>query len=307
MELLYLYALASVTGVASHVLYFIHGEHHLNAPVILRVYLFLAAFPYAAAWCMGSHVPLGMITTRIFLFQVIYVGSLLSSIIVYRAFFHRTRHFPGPKLAAVSKFYHMFNATDSQQHLFLDRLHAKYGDFVRTGPNEITIFHPDAIEPIHGSTSRCTKAEWYDNLIPILAVVTTRSREEHDWRRRIWDHGYSIKALREHEDAILAHAHKVEAAIDERIGQTIDATKWFEYYGFDVMGVVQYNQSFGMLDSGASHWVLDVFKGGTVILGYMTSTPWLIHIVHSIPIIGNGMAKYKAWATESIIRRSKVF
>ncbi len=245
-------------------------------------------------------------STQVFLLQATYFGSLFFSIVVYRVFFHRTRHFPGPKLAAVSKFYHTLHATDSRQHLFLDRLHKQYGDFVRTGPNEITIFHPDAIAPIHHGTSRCTKAAWYDNLIPVIAVVTTRSREEHDWRRRIWDFGYSIKALQQHEDTILEYARMVEAAIDERMGQTIEVTKWFEYYGFDVMGAVQYNQSFGMLESGQNHWVLDVFKGGTVILGYMTSTPWLIHIVRSLPILGNGMAAYHTWATESILRRAKV-
>lgn len=177
-----------------------------------------------------------------------------------------------------------------------------------TGPNEITIFTPKAIPLIHGPTSVCTKTAWYDNIHPIEAVVTTRSRKDHDKRAFIWDQGYSIKALREHEESIFDQAKLLQAQLAKLSAsdQVIDITEWLEYYGFDVMGVVQYSKSFGMLKSGQSHWVLDTFKGGTKILGYMTSVPWLIHIVHSLPLVGQGFGKYKAWATKSIYDRIDV-
>ncbi|KAI1370529.1 cytochrome P450 [Hypoxylon crocopeplum] len=300
MELLCLCATASSAGVASHHLYFKHNEHHLDAPTILCSSLFVTALPHLINSTGRGITGLG--TSHILLVQVSFFGSLILSIVLYRLFFHRTKLFPGPKLAAVSKLYHLVKATDSRQHLFLDRLHRKYGDFVRTGPNEITIFHPDAVIPIHGSTSRCSKTDWYDNLAPVNAVVLARSRDDHDRRRRIWDYAFSIKALKEHEDTLLEHAQLVERAISERLDEPINVTKWFEYYGFDVMGVVQYNQSFGMLESGQNHWVLDVFKAGTIILGYMTSTPWMIHIADSLSFYG-GVNSYLAWAKESINKR----
>jgi cytochrome P450 len=73
--------------------------------------------------------------------------------------------------------------------------------------------------------------------------------------------------------------------------------------GFDVMGAVQYSQSFHMLEKGESHWVLDVVKGGTVIMGKMTSLPWLIHVMQSLPLVARGVAKYEGWAAESIRHR----
>ncbi|KAI1495743.1 cytochrome P450 [Biscogniauxia marginata] len=285
MQLLYLCSLAASGGVTSHTLYFAHGEHHLDAPVILCVYLAFLLLPHTVRFIVDQSIT-SLSTAETFLIQGSYFFSLAASIVTYRLFFHRTRAFPGPKLAAASKLYHLFKAADSRQHLFLDKLHKQYGDFVRTSPNEITIFHPDAIIPIHGSNSRCTKTDWYDNLAPVNAVVLARSRDEHDWRRRIWDNGFSIKALKQHEETVLEHARLVEKAINERLDQTINATTWFEYYGFDVMGVIQYSRSFGMLESGRNHWVLDVFKAGTIILGYMTSTPWLIHIVDSLSFYG---------------------
>ncbi|KAI0839148.1 cytochrome P450 [Hypoxylon sp. FL0890] len=301
MDVSYACIAASSAGVASHILYFRHGEHHLEAPRILCFYLAVLALPYIIN-SLRPNVIAGLSTYHIIIFQASYFASLASSIIIYRLFFHRTKSFPGPKLAAVSKLYHLMKASGCRQHIFLDELHKQYGDFVRTGPNEITIFHPDAILPIHGSNSRCTKTDWYDNLAPVNALVLTRSRDKHDWRRRIWDNAFSIKALRQHETTILQHALLVHDAVARELDQPINVTKWFEYYGFDVMGAVQYSQSFGMLESGQSHWVLDVFKAGTIILGYMTPTPWLIHIVDSLSFY-SGVNNYLAWAEQSIHRR----
>lgn len=60
--------------------------------------------------------------------------GLVGSLLVYRVFFHRLRRFPGPLPAKVSRFYAMSKAAETKQsHLFLERLHEEYGDFVRVG------------------------------------------------------------------------------------------------------------------------------------------------------------------------------
>ena len=61
------------------------------------------------------------------------------------------------------------------------------------GPNEITIFNPEAQIAINGSANLCSKAVWYDILLPLLAVNTTRSKMDHDRRRRIWNHAFTTE------------------------------------------------------------------------------------------------------------------
>ena len=104
-----------------------------------------------------------------------YATALFTSMAVYRAFLHSLRHYPGPPLAAVSKLYHVSQVPDAKHYLFLDKLRGQYGDYVRTGPNELTIYNPTAVPLIHGSENPCTKADWYDNLKPPHAINTTRS------------------------------------------------------------------------------------------------------------------------------------
>ncbi|KAM0812265.1 putative Cytochrome P450 [Seiridium cardinale] len=298
------FLIAAAAGVLSHVLYFIRGEHHTQAPLIGRLVLAFPVLFVVASYLFGD-ANYAASLFRACALEFVYGASLLLSVGVYRVFLHRTRRFPGPVLAGATKWYHFFHATNSHQHLFLEDLHQKYGDFVRTGPNEITIFTPDAIPSIHGPESACSKAAWYDNILPVYSIVTLRSKPAHDARRRAWDQGYSIKALQKHEPTILKYAKLLESALSARQGRDLNITEWLEFYGFDVMGAVQYSQSFHMLESGESHWVLDVVKGGTVVMGNMTSLPWLIHLVQSLPFVARGVAKYEGWAAESIRHRMK--
>lgn len=63
------------------------------------------------------------------------LASLAVNIAVYRAFFHRLRHFPGPFGAKVSKFWAVWQTLKSKARWYqvTQRLHEEYGDYVRTG------------------------------------------------------------------------------------------------------------------------------------------------------------------------------
>lgn len=72
------------------------------------------------------------------------------------------------------------------------------------------------------------------------------------------------------------------------------------------MGLVSFSKSFGMLETGKSHWVVDIINGGTATLGPFTGVPWLIHLVHAIPFAGRPLEKSCAWARKTIRERVAV-
>jgi len=183
-------AAASLAGVISHLAFFVRGEHHIHAPKYLRLYLISLVILLSINTRIRTSILDATIST--FLAVASYAFSLFTSMIVYRLYFHRLRHFPGPTLASATKFYHMYHVLSCKQYLFLDSLREEYGDFVRTGPNEITIFVPDAIEPVLGPTAKCTKAQYWDMMWPEVSLLTTRSKSNHDSRRRLWDRGFSV-------------------------------------------------------------------------------------------------------------------
>jgi hypothetical protein len=60
---------------------------------------------------------------------------LFSSITIYRIFFHQLKRFPGPRLASLTKLWHVWKCRDSRGHLVLQAWYEEYGEFVRTGKN----------------------------------------------------------------------------------------------------------------------------------------------------------------------------
>ena len=125
--------IAAGAGIVSHHLVFKKGEWHVQAPYLLGAYL--ASLPSLAVleelgFRNGNISRSLSAATLILLF---FTFALFSSIVIYRTLFHRLRHFPGPKIAAVTKLWHAYHCMDGKNYIFLQTLHQQYGDFVRTG------------------------------------------------------------------------------------------------------------------------------------------------------------------------------
>ena len=123
---------AAVTALASHWLYFNRGEHHMRAPLyfwlcVTSTFVLLA---YELLVCHRTYVGATKVTA---LTVGSYAITIFTSITIYRTCFHALLVFPGPRLAGVSKFWHVYHTLNSQNHLLMERLHEKYGSFVRTG------------------------------------------------------------------------------------------------------------------------------------------------------------------------------
>lgn len=124
--------LAVLLGVLAHVGVFIRGEWHLRGPAVVILHVALVACILGAeTWNHPErrYRSLGIVTL---LFSC-YLFGLFSSISVYRLFFHRLRHFPGPRLAALTKIWHVYQCRDSRNHLVLNSWYKQFGAFVRTG------------------------------------------------------------------------------------------------------------------------------------------------------------------------------
>ena len=119
-------------GVASHLGYFIHGEHHMQATriaaffIIAPVLLFIVTLRDIDG---HSYSEAGKITA---VGTASYFTALSTSILIYRAFFHPLRRFPGPFSAKLSKITHVLRiAKDSKNYLLNEQMFDKYGQFVR--------------------------------------------------------------------------------------------------------------------------------------------------------------------------------
>lgn len=129
---------ASIVGLLAHQLVFIRGEWHLLAPTIFSTHIILALLLIGANLQFTGSTNGG--TADALALIACYLMSLFTSIAIYRIYFHQLRHFPGPRLAALSKLWHVWQCRDSRNHLVLEKLHQEYGSFVRTGEHSLHAF-----------------------------------------------------------------------------------------------------------------------------------------------------------------------
>lgn len=127
-----LLVVSALSGVASHIVFFIRGELDHIAREILFGLLLTPASILAIFLSLGIPFPQASATTATIWGS--FLSGLTASIITYRWFFHPLRKFPGPVLARTTKWWGAMKAASSYQHHYeVQKLHEKYGDFVRIG------------------------------------------------------------------------------------------------------------------------------------------------------------------------------
>ncbi|KAL5339970.1 cytochrome P450 [Aspergillus crustosus] len=289
--------IGAVMGLGAHHGLFIHGEWHIQAPSILVSHL--VAFSSLIILCESWWQVIGG-----------YILALFSSILIYRIFFHRLKHFPGPFLASTTKIWHVWKARKSKNHFFLKEMQEEYGDFVRTGPSEITVFHPDIFMAIDGPSSKCIKAEWYDLLHPSTGLVTTREKDLHRERRRRWNRGFTPKALSQYKSKILPPISQLDSCLKSAIrqNQVSEVSDLIFWLTFDRMGEFVLGKSFDMLQNQKWHDIIVLLQRAMSLLGPLGPTPWVVQIAFKLlPRVGvlGDWFTMMAWC-EGQVRRIEV-
>lgn len=205
-------------GVATHLLIFKPFEHHLHVTKWIKA----SSLAFTASILIQSRyadVHLRSAVQWSISASCGFLAGLLCSITVYRLFFNPFNSFPGPYLARLTKFDMVFHIFKHDSHHQLRRLHKKFGKYVRIGPNDISIADPDAVYVVHGSHTICRKAPWYDGDYPYYSLQSTRNRQDHDLRRRVWAPAFSDKALRGYEGRIEVYNKQLVQQIEARLGE----------------------------------------------------------------------------------------
>lgn len=89
--------------------------------------------------------------------------------------------------------------------------------------------------------------------------------------------------------------------------QIINASQWFHFYGFDVMGDIAFGKSFDMTQSGRPHRAFQLLREGMKPLGALGPIPWAFCILTSIPGLGSGFKEFVSWCTEQVEKRKAVY
>ncbi len=273
---------AAAAGAATHLGYFMRGEHHLHGTIYIQIFvsLFTAAIPLVVR--LGRE-PFGTALGKVTLLAGCYLSGLYASLLVYRVFFHPLKKFPGPFGNKLGNLWFSAQLANGDACKKVLTLHEKYGDFLRIGSSDLSIIHPKAITVIYGPGTKCGRGFMY-NGDPLPSMISCRDRTAHDRRRRVWSPAFSDKAVQGYaqrtkiyDDQLLA---KIEAASSS--GQSRNVSKLFNYYSFDVMGDLAFGRSFDMLKNDEEHWAINLMNTGMEGMSFQFPT-WLFRVLTSIP------------------------
>ena len=150
-------------------------------------------------------------------------------------------------------------------------------------------------------------------------MQSTRSRIEHDNRRRTWSGAFSAKALQGYEVRIQRYNQELIQQFDSfsgmcltrtqsydndshTLGQPIDMSEWFNRWSFDVMGDLAFGKSFSMVQSASTHWAIKLLNDSQDGAG-LALPDWAARFMLTIPIIRRAQERFVVFCGSQIQER----
>ncbi|KAJ7055928.1 cytochrome P450, partial [Mycena amicta] len=237
------------------------------------------------------------------------LATLTSSIVAYRLSpWHPLAHIPGPTLAKISKLWSVKLSLSGKKHRVFKELHERYGDFVRTGPNEVSIVHSDAVKAVLG-TGGFQKGQYYDPYSdPTLGSrnLLNLHGDAHANRRRVWNRGMSSDSLKGYESIL---ANRVALLLEQfdkfaKGSGKVNVAEWFGYFTFDFMGDMAFGGGFEMLRDGSDRdGIFSVIKIGVKATAVMGQIPWITPTMDVIPGANGIVQRLRRFAQDSAKNR----
>lgn len=243
---------------------------------------------------MDSRYPelVHMTTLNYFLVLLFFSAIYGICLVTYRLYFSPLSHFPGPKLAAMTRWYEMyFDVIRGGQFMWeIDRMHEKYGSIVRINPYELHVKDPIYYNTIYtGPTMKRDKYIWFLSAGAPNSLFSTAGYNHHRLRRGMLSPYLSKPAIRILEPVIqekvnLLCRHMREALMND---EPLELHRCFISLAVDIVSQYAFGKSncFNVLQEKVLD---DKWKDGvTGAFGKLLLTrhfPILIRVFRTLPV-----------------------
>ncbi|KAI0428311.1 cytochrome P450 [Xylaria sp. FL1042] len=144
------------------------------------------------------------------------VAAYFVALAFYRLFLHPLSRFPGPKLAAVSRWYEAYyDVVQNGQYTFkIAELHKQYGPIIRISPHELHINDTVFFDQLYRQDGVWDKYDWsVDAFATQGALLLTPDHELHKARRQPLNAFFSKARVSSRQDIIDRHMSKLYGRI----------------------------------------------------------------------------------------------
>ncbi|KIV99877.1 uncharacterized protein PV09_08544 [Verruconis gallopava] len=298
-----LFSFSSAAGVLSHVFF------HYFEPESVSQFL---VFPISAGVIERYVFSLG--AAQILLSGLAWSSSLAISVLFYRVIspFHPLHHVPGPPLAKCTQIAQFWSLYKGRPRVDQWKLHQRYGPVVRIGPNEVSIADTAALSPIFGAKS-WAKGKAYSftasggAATSETALSSIRDHREHAARRKIWDHAFSIAALKGYQPSIELRVQQLCDQLDRLTGKgPIDLQEWIGYLVFDVMTDLAWGGGGDAVIQGRDpSGAIASLRYSLHLAGMTKALPWFANVVTSLPWVERKTRMFRTFARDMFLKRKE--
>ncbi|KAK6978122.1 cytochrome P450 [Favolaschia claudopus] len=243
---------------------------------------------------------------RLLYTYAIFLSSLSLSMILYRISpFHPLAEYPGPLISKATRLWDLWKAYGGRKYLYHRRLHEKYGPYVRTGPNEISVTDIDAVAQILRNGG-LNKGRYYERVRQdyIPPSIIHALGEVHTAKRRVWNRALNPTAMHDYEPLIAKRATQFVSCLKRR--GTVDLGCWIDMLTFDIMGDVTFGGGFEMLREGRdANGVGERIRAFLTVGNLLAQIPWIMKPVGLIHHVGQAVNEFDKFAQDLAIERAK--
>ncbi|KAI0833790.1 cytochrome P450 [Trametes gibbosa] len=274
---------AAIAGVISWVYLnrrTVRGDYALvfYSTACLALYAIYRIFPPAATSAVVATASLALT----------YFATLASVTVAYRLSpWHPLSGYPGPILWRISSLYLTYISFMGRRHLIIDRLHAKYGPFLRIAPNTLSLNTPTATSVyLNMEKSEAYRFASHDDIVAIFFKQETK--EAHRDRKRIWNGMFTPNGLAQLAPALEKRTWQVMRCIERRQAANngyVNLPEAFYHWSHDFMGDMVFSgcNKFELMKNGDAKELIYTGKLATVMQDSLGQSPWLMDIMWHIP------------------------
>lgn len=94
--------------------------------------------------------------------------------------------------------------------------------------------------------------------------------------------------------------------LKKNAGTPMDMSAWSMFFSFDVMGEIGFGKDFSNLATGVEHVAIQGIHSHMNMLGILSTVPWFLNLVSSIPGAAGGYAEFFSFCAKEIRAKEKV-
>jgi cytochrome P450 len=198
-------------------------------------------------------------------------------------------------------------------------LHRKYGDVVRTAPDELSFINAQAWKDIYGHAANRGRGghpikhpRRYERQPNAGMSLILASGEEHTRMRRMFSPAFSDRALKQQEPVFMKYVNQLVEKFREGIAadadRKFDMVRMWNFATFDIMGDLTFQEPLHMLENAEyDPWVQNIFSsvkmGNRFFIGRNYPLFWKFFMVVMGSTIRKISAKHLQHSADRVTKR----